>query len=258
MALPTSSRTDVAQALADRIVAALRPWRIVLFGSRARGTARPDSDYDLYVEIDDTERSARESHDAIHSLLAKESTSVDLKVNRPGTIERRRDDPGTIEWDVARDGRLLYADPEAPHVLAPPPRVREPGAKEPESVEEWIEVAERDVRHCELLRNSADDYSPEICWLSHQMCEKYMKALLVSRWVRPERTHKLGVLLAALRAAGCPLAGLDGDCALLTKHAITPRYPKGLSLNARDAAAAYAAARRVLEAVQSELPSRQG
>jgi predicted nucleotidyltransferase len=92
VALPTTSRTDVAQALADRIVAALRPWRMVLFGSRARGTARPNSDYDLYIEIGDTERSAGEIHDAIRLLLAKESTSVDLKVNPPGTIERRRVD----------------------------------------------------------------------------------------------------------------------------------------------------------------------
>ena len=81
-----------------------------------------------------------------------------------------------------------------------------------------------------------------------------MKALLVSRWVRPERTHNLTDLLTALRAAGCPLQDLDEDCKLLTNHAIEPRYPKGLKLGTEDARTAYAAAQRVLEAVRADLP----
>ena len=35
--------------LRDRLVAALLPRRIILFGSRARGTAKADSDYDLLI-----------------------------------------------------------------------------------------------------------------------------------------------------------------------------------------------------------------
>jgi predicted nucleotidyltransferase len=35
--------------LCDRLVAALAPRRIILFGSRARGTAEANSDYDLLV-----------------------------------------------------------------------------------------------------------------------------------------------------------------------------------------------------------------
>ena len=33
----------------NRLVGALRPERVVLFGSRARGTHRPSSDYDLLI-----------------------------------------------------------------------------------------------------------------------------------------------------------------------------------------------------------------
>ncbi|HAM59033.1 MAG TPA: hypothetical protein DCQ64_27910 [Candidatus Rokubacteria bacterium] len=36
-----------------RLVATYRPERIFLFGSRARGTAGPDSDYDLLVVVPD-------------------------------------------------------------------------------------------------------------------------------------------------------------------------------------------------------------
>ena len=81
-----------------------------------------------------------------------------------------------------------------------------------------------------------------------------MKALLVSRWMRPERTHDLEKLLAALRVAGCALPNLDDDCKLLTKHAIKPRYPAGLDLGEDDARLATEAADRVVSAVRAELP----
>ena len=257
MVLSSTPQTDVAGELAMIIASAVRPWRIVLFGSQARGTAKPHSDYDLYIEIVQPQRTAKETAtdvDArIRDLLSGSGISLDLKINPPGTIESRRDDPGTIEWDVARDGCVLYADPRAPRAIAPQARVKESETEPPQSVHEWLETAERDLRHCDDLWATGKEYSPEICWLSHQTCEKHMKALLVSRWVRPERTHNLTDLLTALRAAGCPLQDLDEDCKLLTNHAIEPRYPKGLKLGTEDARTAYAAAQRVLEAVRADL-----
>lgn len=49
-------RRDGDQFLAeivDRIIAAYQPERIYLFGSKARGDAGPDSDYDLLVVVPD-------------------------------------------------------------------------------------------------------------------------------------------------------------------------------------------------------------
>ena len=246
---------DVAREVGELIGDALRPWRVVLFGSRARGNAGADSDYDLYVEVHTSAGTVKEQDDAIRTLLSGRGWFVDLKVRPQGEIERRRDDPGTIEWDVAREGRVLYADPAASRDLAPK-RVREPDREPPESVHEWVRAAERDMRHAGVHTDDAEEYAPEICWLSHQAVEKYMKALLVSRRVRPGRTHDLVALLAALRATGDALPGLDDDCESLTKHAIAPRYPSGLNLSVKDATAAFAAAQRVIAAVRSVHSSR--
>jgi uncharacterized protein len=254
MAHRFESSDEIAEVIASRIVQAVSPWRIVLFGSRARGNPKDHSDYDVYVEVDDTDTSLKSLDSQIRDLFHGSGWQIDFKVKRPGTIERRRDDPGTIEWDVAREGRVLYTDPQASSMLMPPRRVREPSSNPPESMNEWLETAERDLRHRDHLWASNSDFSPEICWLSHQTCEKHMKALLISRWVRPERTHKLDELLVALRTAGCALPNLDADCKLLTKHAIEPRYPKGLDLGEDDARLASAAADRVVSAVRAELP----
>lgn len=247
-------RSDTAGEIVARITGEVRVWRIVLFGSRARDDAKPNSDWDIYVEVDVPRERVKDIRGALAALLSGCGVSVDAKVAPAGEIERRRDDPGTMEWDVAREGRVLYADPAAPTTLAPPRRVGEPPKDPPESVHEWLEAAERDLRHCEDLWATGKEYSPEICWLSHQTCEKHMKALLVARHVRPKRTHKLTDLLKSLRDSGCALPGLDGDCKLLTTHAITPRYPAGFNLGVDDARIAFAAAERTISAVRAALP----
>jgi len=245
----------VAVEMAARMVEAVHPWRIVLFGSRARGTAKPHSDYDFYVEVDADADALRDIDRRLRESLYRDKLSFDLKVVPRGSLERRRDDPGTIEWDVAREGKVLYADAAASTSIAPPGRVRERPGKMPESVAEWIESGERDERHCNDLWKLGHDYWPEICWLCHQMCEKFMKALLVSRFVRPERTHDLEALLRALREDGADLGALDAECTLLSKHAITPRYPAGMHLTEQDARDASAAAQRIIAAVRSLLRS---
>jgi HEPN domain-containing protein/predicted nucleotidyltransferase len=250
------STDDRVHEIAARIAQAVRPWRIVLFGSRARGNPTPESDYDIFVEVDGDPPALKMLDREIRRLFGEPGWALDLKVRPSGEIERRRDDPGTLEWDVAREGKLLYADPRAPMVLFPPGRVGEPSREPPESMYEWLETAERDQRHCLDLIATGKDYSPEICWLSHQTSEKHMKALLVARRVRPPRTHKLDELLQTLGSAGCELPDLEHDCNLLTTHAIAPRYPAGLDLGAEDARAAFAAAERVVAAVRAQLPPR--
>lgn len=246
----------VTERFVDRVSAVVEPWRIVLFGSRARGDHASLSDYDFYVEVDVEPARLVGVNDTIRRALSSFEDSYDLKLNCRGTIERRRDDPGTIEWDVARQGVVLYAHPSASLIGPPPTRsVREPTT--PDSVFEWLESGDQNLRHCDHLRATAPgDFSSEVCWLSHQVVEKYLKALLVSRFVHPERTHDLIRLLAAARGQGVALAGIDADCDLLKQHAIEPRYPTGSQLRLDAADAAYEAMTRVVAAVRRYLPRR--
>jgi len=247
---------DVIQEVVARVTGALQPWRIVLFGSRARGDWMEDSDFDFYVEIEvASEERLTDVWHRLHRLCSSAECTFDFKVQRPGDLERRRDDPGTIEWDVAREGRVVYASSGASVDIAPAASVREPAPGVPKSFEKWVGLAEQELLVRNVLRDQGrQTFASHVCWLSQQAAEKFMKALLVSRRVHPEHTHNLEELLSAVRDTGRPLDGLDADCQFLSAFAVEPRYADLGMFDAEDATSACDASDRVIRAVRALLP----
>lgn len=66
--------------------------RIYLFGSRAKGTERPDSDYDLLLVIKDTEdvnKNLRESlYDLVMDVLLDTGRLISLKIFKKEKFEK--------------------------------------------------------------------------------------------------------------------------------------------------------------------------
>jgi predicted nucleotidyltransferase len=90
-----------------RLIAAIDPDRIILFGSRARGDASPDSDYDLLIVKDTAERTLLLAQKGYRALLGLPGP-VDLIVETPERIANLRDCPWVIHHDAVREGRILY------------------------------------------------------------------------------------------------------------------------------------------------------
>ena len=94
--------------LISRIVEAVHPLRIILFGSAARGDVGPDSDVDLLVVMPDgTHR--RETMQYLHTQLFGIPVAADILVATPSDLERHRDNIGLIYRTVLREGRVVYA-----------------------------------------------------------------------------------------------------------------------------------------------------
>lgn len=73
-------------------IAAVRPMieRLVLFGSRARGDHRPDSDYDLLVVVPRRDRALRDAlYEAVLDVLLAHGRLVSLKVIESAELARR-------------------------------------------------------------------------------------------------------------------------------------------------------------------------
>jgi len=95
------------EEIVERIVEAVDPYRIYLFGSRARGTARDDSDIDLLI-IADMEGPYRERNLAIRRLFPKRNFGMDVFVFKPDEFERQKRVANTLGSIVSKEGKILY------------------------------------------------------------------------------------------------------------------------------------------------------
>ncbi len=110
---PFRSTNAALTFLVGRLRAALRPEAIFLFGSRAAGTERPDSDFDLLVVLPD-EETGPPDYFAAYTPVAGCGLGVDVVPCRTADFEADRHQPGTIAYAADQEGRLMYARPGGP------------------------------------------------------------------------------------------------------------------------------------------------
>jgi predicted nucleotidyltransferase len=93
------------QPLLERIAARWQPREIWLFGSRARGTAEHDSDWDLLVVVPD-ELAPDGFDDPMTVWKVKQGTGVraDVLVCRASEFDEDRGTHNTIAYDAAVEG----------------------------------------------------------------------------------------------------------------------------------------------------------
>ncbi len=97
--------------LARLIVRAVRPQRIVLFGSWARGEPEPDSDLDVFVQVEagrDVGQATQDAYAAIRPLRRELGRGVDIVVKDAEFAERYGDQVGTVVRSALREGMVLY------------------------------------------------------------------------------------------------------------------------------------------------------
>ena len=94
--------------LIEKIVAAVHPLQIILFGSAARGEAGAESDIDVLVVMPEgthRRRTAQQLYLEIRGI----TTPFDLLVATPSDLEKHRDNPGLIYRTILREGRTVHA-----------------------------------------------------------------------------------------------------------------------------------------------------
>ncbi|MCR4901152.1 MAG: nucleotidyltransferase domain-containing protein [Treponema sp.] len=100
--------TAEIRSIVERLGQSVKPQKIYLFGSFARGDEKDDSDYDFYLIMPDTVTDKLAvSQNAYRSLRGLKRRSVDIVVGSVSGFEERKSRK-TLENIIAREGIILY------------------------------------------------------------------------------------------------------------------------------------------------------
>jgi HEPN domain-containing protein len=230
----TPTERELYEEVVRRIVEAADPERIVLFGSRARGDHRPDSDVDLFVELDTPLRPA-ERRRLIRSAFGPRTWSMDVFVYTPEEAQRFGRVNGTLMSLIEKEGTILYE-------------------RSASNYRDWIRTAEDDLLTIESVMAGSRVPWSIVCYHAQQAGEKLLEALLVYHGRTPQRTHDLGALLTSCREIDADVKVSAEDCDLLSDYAVSARYPEDMPPTEDEARTAVAAARRIHAAILARLP----
>lgn len=99
------------QSVVDQIVLHFHPQKIILFGSYAYGTPRPESDVDLLVIMETQLSNAEQASRICRKIQYR--FGLDLIVCTPQYLAQRLEWGDSFLKEITRDGITLYEAPNA-------------------------------------------------------------------------------------------------------------------------------------------------
>ena len=221
---------DVVQ----RIVRAVDPDRIVLFGSGARGMMKAGSDLDLLIVKAGC--NSRELAARAQCSLSAEGPPVDVIAATPEHAERHKDSLSLVLAPALRDGITVYDRTTAVEIsdavrrgsaanrCARAADMMQNRLYKPEEALDWLRKA-----RSELAQSRNPDPEVELdsrCINLPAAAERALKGIITAHGVAVEFTHKLGTLAEQAQRAGENLPPLDRQkLHLLSDHGGEAQYP---------------------------------
>lgn len=111
---PVPVTEELLQQVVRTILEEVDPEMVILFGSHARGDARPDSDLDLLVVESGAfgkERSRHQESVRLYDALGGLGVPKDILVATTAEVEYWRDSLNHVLARAMREGRVLYERP---------------------------------------------------------------------------------------------------------------------------------------------------
>jgi uncharacterized protein len=103
----TSPRQTELEEIVRRIVEVANPEQVLIFGSTARGTPRPDSDLDFLV-IKAGRYHSRKVAGQIYQRMRGITRSIDLVIVTPQQVTESSNSPFSVVYPAMKEGRVVY------------------------------------------------------------------------------------------------------------------------------------------------------
>lgn len=106
---PPSADDPILAEIVKKIVEVYHPERVYVFGSAARGDARPWSDYDLMVVVpDDTPVEVLKSDRIYEILRAMRARATEVHLSTRHNFDKQLHLKASFPSTIVREGKLLY------------------------------------------------------------------------------------------------------------------------------------------------------
>jgi len=99
---------ELLETIKTRIVEAIRPEKIILFGSHAWGIPGDDSDIDLYIVVAKSDQPAYKKAREVYRALRGVNVPIDVIIQSHDEAERSKQVATSLGKKVAEEGVLLY------------------------------------------------------------------------------------------------------------------------------------------------------
>lgn len=95
------------EKILKKILEIITPEKVILFGSRAKGSNEKDSDYDILIVKSGIENKREISRKIYRNLLGT-NASVDIIIELPEIIEKYKNSVGYIYKNILQEGKIIY------------------------------------------------------------------------------------------------------------------------------------------------------
>ena len=102
------SNPKVIESLVQKIVEAVHPLKIILFGSYSRDKVNPESDIDVLVVMPEGVH-CRRTAQLLYRQIRGLGVPFDILVATPRVLEKHKDNICLIYRTVLKEGREIYA-----------------------------------------------------------------------------------------------------------------------------------------------------
>ena len=224
IAIPPDADADAVRRSACAAGSAIDARCVILFGSRARGDHRHDSDIDLAIVAAEAELDAQQRHDlreraraAARSAAAELTNHVDVIVWTDAEYRAKKRSINHVAGRAWREGLILYGV----HETLPGEEI----VSELDNAHELMRMARGQIRGVSAMAFDDETFVENIFGFHAQRgAELALKAWITLLGQRYERTHNVADLLAILVSNGVSAAQPFAHLATLTPYAVKYVY----------------------------------
>lgn len=220
--------------ISDRLVKYYDPERIILFGSYGEKRLKKGNDIDLLI-IKQTDKRLIERQMEVERILCDRLFPLDIIVYTSEEVRFLYSIGSPFVEEVMEKGRVLYMR---------------------KMTMAWMKDAQEELDSAVILHEHKKYRSA--CYHSEQCVEKGLKAVILERGKRPERTHDIVELVNKVLSFGFD-SGLSMDDAVFLNSIYKGRYPTEQGLlphgdpTHQDTAKAISIAKTFMERFKSQI-----